>query len=133
MTETLKWPYTLLLTLYCVGIFILSHHSSPPIPKTTLFAFTGADKIAHAILYAGLAGCLSIGLRRSNDHVRPWVQCFIPIIFAILYGLSDEIHQLFIPKREFDWWDICADGLGASAAQLFLYQWIWKPIRVENK
>ena len=126
--ERLKWPYALLLSTYCMGLFALSHQSKLPIPTEGLFSLPGIDKVAHAILYAGLAMCFSLGLQRSNTMVRPWVQCFVPIIFAILYGLSDEIHQIFVPKRSFDLWDLCADGVGASVAQ-----WIWcKGMRERN-
>ena len=126
MTETIRWPYRLLILAYCLGLFILSHQSSSPITTPKLLSIPGLDKIVHAILYAGLAGCCSIGLRRSNTEVRTWVQCFIPVLFAMLYGLSDEIHQLFVPKRMFDWWDWCADCVGAIAAQVFLCKWVWK-------
>ena len=124
--ETLKRPYTIFLCLYCIALFFLSHQSDPPIPKSALFSLPGIDKIAHVILYAGLAACLSIGLRNSNLTVRPWVQCFIPLIFAILYGLSDEVHQLFVPRRSFDWWDLCANAVGASIAQWVLCTKYWK-------
>lgn len=129
--ERLKWPYALLLCTYCTGLFVLSHQSKLPIPTTGLFSLPGIDKVAHAILYAGLAMCFSLGLQRSNEVVRPWVQCFIPLIFAILYGLSDEIHQLFVPKRSFDWWDLCADGVGASVAQWIGYKGMWKRTPIE--
>ncbi len=89
-------------------------------------AVPGVDKVAHAILYGGLTLCFSWGLKRSNTDVRYWVQCFVPVIFAMLYGLSDEIHQLFVPKRNFDWWDWCADIVGAILAQVILCKGIWK-------
>ncbi|MCD6268587.1 MAG: VanZ family protein, partial [Deltaproteobacteria bacterium] len=30
----------------------------------------------------------------------------------LLYGLSDEIHQYYVPNREFSWMDLLADGAG---------------------
>lgn len=38
------------------------------------------------------------------------------MIFASLYGLSDEIHQFFMPFREFEVSDLIADGLGSYSA-----------------
>ncbi len=35
------------------------------------------------------------------------------MLAAILYGLSDEIHQLYVPGRMFDILDILADSFGA--------------------
>ena len=34
-------------------------------------------------------------------------------VLATLYGVSDEIHQMFVPPRTPDWQDVCADALGA--------------------
>jgi len=33
-------------------------------------------------------------------------------IFSLLYGVTDEIHQYFVPTRCFDVYDICADAVG---------------------
>jgi len=33
-------------------------------------------------------------------------------LLTTLYGLFDEIHQLFIPGRAFDWYDFVADVIG---------------------
>ncbi len=35
------------------------------------------------------------------------------IIFSSFYGLSDEIHQYFVPFRYFDWFDLLADVIGS--------------------
>jgi VanZ family protein len=39
---------------------------------------------------------------------------------CILYGLTDEFHQLFIPDRTADWRDIRNDAVGAALALLIL-------------
>jgi VanZ family protein len=43
------------------------------------------------------------------------------IIFTFLYGVSDEIHQYFVPGRVFSIFDILANGLGAIAGTLVFY------------
>ncbi len=122
---TLKIRYMLIIASYCAAIFWLSHQSDPPIPQKEAFSFPGADKLAHTILYAGLALVVSVGLYRSNETLTPRTQWFAPVIFAILYGLSDEIHQLYVPQREFEWLDLLADGTGATIAQYGLYiRWL---------
>jgi VanZ family protein len=35
------------------------------------------------------------------------------VLFCIIYGISDEFHQSFIPGRFPNIWDVLADGLGA--------------------
>ncbi len=106
--------YGLLVPLYCAALFWLS--SQPlTLPPTPLFP--GADKVVHMILYAGLAVLVFLTLHHSGRNHSPAVQYGIPIIFCLLYGISDEIHQLFVPTRSFDLLDILADTLGAALAQ----------------
>lgn len=41
------------------------------------------------------------------------------ILFSTLYGVSDEIHQSFVPERCADIFDVLADGLGSIIGVLF--------------
>jgi VanZ family protein len=45
-----------------------------------------------------------------------WRQQAIPsaILLASLYGVSDEVHQAFVPFRESSWLDWLADTVGAA-------------------
>jgi len=36
--------------------------------------------------------------------------------FTLLYGLSDEVHQIFVVGRGFQWCDVLMDALGAGIA-----------------
>ncbi|MEN9626216.1 MAG: VanZ like family [archaeon] len=38
------------------------------------------------------------------------------IILAIVYGISDEFHQYFVPGRYYDYKDMLLDGAGAMGA-----------------
>ncbi len=42
---------------------------------------------------------------------------------TLLYGLSDEIHQSFVPGRAADWRDVVTDAAGAAAALLLIKIW----------
>ena len=44
------------------------------------------------------------------------------LIIVVLYGIFDEIHQIFIPGRYFDIFDLVADVLGCLAGILFVQQ-----------
>ena len=120
-----KKRYAVATLLYCGMIFTLSSQSEPPAADWGLLDLPGMDKVAHGILYAGLAGLVSFGLRRSNETVRAPVHFWIPVLFASLYGLSDEVHQLYVPERSFDWMDLLADGLGATIVQVPLCANLW--------
>src|SRR3989344_3330101 len=45
---------------------------------------------------------------------------FLGILFAVLYGVSDEIHQLFVPGRYLDIKDILTNSSGILSS-VFLY------------
>ncbi|MGH8657315.1 MAG: VanZ family protein [Gammaproteobacteria bacterium] len=36
----------------------------------------------------------------------------VVLTVTILYGISDEFHQSFVPGRQPSWYDVLADGLG---------------------
>lgn len=94
--------------LYCLLIFWLSAQSDPG----RLSSFEVPDKIAHLLEYSGFGFLLMrmlVFLKPKQDVVRQliWV-----LSGALLYGLSDEVHQYFVPGREFSWMDLLADGAG---------------------
>lgn len=118
----MRFGYYVLTVVYCAGLFWLSSQSQPlePIDLPDL------DKVAHFILYGGLAAIVSVGLRRSPDATPPVVQFFVPAAFAITYGLTDELHQYFVPDRSFDPFDLIADAFGALTVQAALCFGLWK-------
>lgn len=122
--KRVKRSYILATALYCAALWWLSAQSHPPKPDVN---FAGLDKIVHAALYAGLAGIVSFGLKRSENPPSPRVQFLAPIAFAVLYGTIDEIHQSFVPPRTADAADLLADFLGAGAIQTFLCFYWWRP------
>lgn len=97
-------------------IFFLSHQSGDTL---VLPSFPGADKLAHMTAYGVLALTVlwSFG-KKALEHKSRTI--FITVLFCILYGVSDEYHQSFIPYRSVSVWDILADAAGA-----FLLCMIW--------
>lgn len=45
------------------------------------------------------------------------------LILTILYAVSDELHQYFVPLRECRWQDVAQDSLGALFVGGGLYLW----------
>lgn len=116
--------YILATGFYCVFIWILSSRSEPGDLELP-FMFEGIDKVGHMALYGGLAAVVSLGLRKSRSGVSAWAQVFVPILFATVYGVTDECHQYFVPMRHFDIVDLMADMAGATAVQCALcYRWL---------
>jgi hypothetical protein len=68
-----------------------------------LLSLPGADKVAHAGLYAVLGGLLRLASGRTG----------LAVAWAGAYGVSDEVHQAFVPGRSPDPLDWLADVVGA--------------------
>lgn len=93
---------------YAAVIFWLSHQPNP------LPALTGrfSDKFLHAVEYGGLAGLLTVGLARLRP-ARVVRAALLAMALAAAYGLTDELHQAFVPGRDANLLDWAFDALGA--------------------
>ena len=92
------------------AIFYLSHQ---PGDFFTPYLFDWADKIAHLLVYAMLGLALIYGFPQQLRRDRKVLIVSIVIVVSVLYGISDEIHQSFVPGRYPSISDIIADGAGA--------------------
>jgi VanZ family protein len=97
---------------WAVGIFSLSAQSTLPQPP----AFLAWDKLQHSVAYA-LGGFLiarAVGVRGRGT--------LLAVMLGSLFGVSDELHQWFVPGRNADVLDWVADTLGVLAgAHLFRF------------
>jgi VanZ family protein len=120
--KLLRWaPAVLVMAV----IFALSSTSSRELPN---FGFwdTLVKKGGHFFGYAILASAYLYAL--SNRGSRPGVRIFLlAFALAILYAVSDEYHQSFVPGRHPSWVDaFVIDGSGAALA-------LWITSLVQNK
>jgi len=99
------------------GIFLLSHQPSidviPPL-------FPLQDKVLHAGEYF----LLGITLLLNRDLWKWRRPNLAVLVFGAFYGLTDEIHQYFIPGRDCSAGDLAADITGLVLALTF-----WSAIR----
>ena len=83
--------------------------------------FEHLDKLIHA----GEYGVLCLLLYRAFIHTqRRWCRekaVMLSILLCMLYGISDEIHQMFIPMRTPDVLDFLADSMGAGLSHIGLW------------
>ncbi len=71
---------------------------------------TGADKVVHFAEFMVLGILLSLPLvHRTSFRPALWVWGI-----CVCWGALDELHQVYVPGREPDVLDLCADALGAS-------------------
>jgi len=100
----------ILMALVMGIIFYLSHQ---PGDFSYLPKIFGIDKLLHVIAYGSLAATMLYGL---NPMVKPSSRALTAVavvFFCILFGISDEYHQSFIPGRSVSAGDVVADGVGA--------------------
>jgi VanZ family protein len=111
--------------LYAALIFGGSSISHPPEAVASILKEV-SDKALHVSEYAILG---ALAYRACRHAAGPWVARHALIVAAIgcsLYGLSDEVHQLFVPFREGDPLDLVADTAGALMGA---WTWRWKEWR----
>ncbi|MEN8211433.1 MAG: VanZ family protein [Thermodesulfobacteriota bacterium] len=104
--------------------FIFWQSSYPGIISEPLFAYD--DKIFHFGIYAILAILAARNLTVEKPLWSPAKIKTITILFACLYGVSDEIHQAFVTDRHASLWDLFADCAGSIAGCLFYINFVSK-------
>jgi VanZ family protein len=101
--------------LWCGVIFGLSALPGSAIPDLEV---PHADKLVHAVVY-GILGALTFrGARRSRPNHSTARVVAVAVLIAVLYGITDELHQAFVPRRTPDWHDAVADTVGGLIGAL---------------
>ncbi|MFQ6102612.1 MAG: VanZ family protein [Anaerolineae bacterium] len=96
-------------------IFLLS--AQPDLPEVPgPWLDTLLKKTGHALGYSILAWLYLRPLRERFHHAT--VPRVLGFGLAVLYALSDEYHQTFVPGRKGTLWDVAVDGVGACGAML---------------
>ena len=72
-----------------------------------------SDKTAHVLIYAALGASLVRALAGGRITAMTLTRIVLAAALGTLYGVSDEIHQHFVPPRTPDILDVVADSIGA--------------------
>ena len=116
--------YWLPIILYASFIYYLSSLPNPLeqiVPEKALIYFDFQRFIYHIIEY----GILSLLLFRALKITSKSPQT-LTILITILYAITDEIHQYFVPGRISSSFDVLFDAFGAIAMQCIIniYEWM---------
>jgi VanZ family protein len=111
---------------WALVIFVLSSIPGTQLPRVDL---PQADKLVHALVYAILGVLIFRAANRTWPARARAATAALAITIATLYGISDELHQLFTPNRSADWHDVVADAIGAAAGVLALRAAPWMKTR----
>jgi VanZ family protein len=106
------------IIIYCSIIFYLSSGPSPEVIPD----YPYIDKLLHIIEYS-ILGLLFMRAAYNYEFGSQKKLLFLSILFTTLYGISDELHQYFVPYRFSDIMDIAADLVGATIGSL-TYIWV---------
>ncbi|TYS59922.1 VanZ family protein [Sutcliffiella horikoshii] len=91
-------------------------------------------KNAHFFAYMLLALLTLNAVRRSGG--RGWMSMGVAFSISVLYAISDEVHQLFVPGRSGQVSDVLLDSMGALAG-IVLYaiisRWLGGKYKTKNE
>ncbi len=73
-----------------------------------------ADKIVHGIEFGMFALLLAWSLARPRGTTVTARLALVTLVVASAYGVSDELHQRFVPGRDVTAGDLLADIFGAA-------------------
>ncbi|MCM8795222.1 MAG: VanZ family protein [Candidatus Omnitrophica bacterium] len=96
-------------------IFYFSSLPAEAIPH--LFFYQ--DIFFHLFNYFLLVYFFSRAIKNTFYSLSFKKRVYFCIIFGIIYGLSDEFHQFFVPGRDMSMGDLLFDGLGSLLGSLF--------------
>ena len=122
--------YWLPVLIYLIVIFLFSDH--PTVTVTTIdwgdFFF---KKTVHFFEYAFL---FILFYRAFRTLSIPFLKIVIlSFVFTILYAISDELHQVFIPGRTGTLRDVLIDSAGVTSAFIYIWKYLPKgPEKLKN-
>jgi VanZ family protein len=101
------------VVLYGGLIFSLS---SGPVPSADLKNIP--DYYLHFLEYCLFSTATFWAIHEGFRPVKGRGSYWLPAVLTILFGISDELHQMFVPSRVTSVLDILADSVGAAAGTM---------------
>ena len=118
--------YWVPVVLYAGVIFFLSAQSNPEDQLPSFLLKEVSDKVLHAVEYGILSLLCYRAFRWAAGPAVARQAVVLAIVTASVYGITDEVHQAFVPLREASWQDWLADTIGAVIGAMS-----WRSIRPE--
>ena len=106
--------------LYALVIFILSSQPSVPQPPGAA-RMPYLNYFEHLIEYACFGALLYLALTNSKNITLFKFAIPLAILIGGLYGITDEIHQAFVPNRYPEIADVVTDFLGSAVGAILVW------------
>jgi VanZ family protein len=116
--------YWMPVALYAGVIFYLSAQSHPEDQLPSFLLKDVSDKVLHAVEYGILALLCYRAFRWAAGPAVARRAVVLAIVVASVFGVTDEVHQFFVPFRESSWLDWLADTIGAAIGAIS-WRFIW--------
>jgi VanZ family protein len=113
------------LIVYCLAIYIQSDFPA----SEHLPSFEFSDKILHFSAYAVMGVLFYRAYQTLRIKDDPRMLILLSVVSASLYGISDEIHQYFVPFRDAEILDAIANFLGALCGVCLYHLWAMSKYR----
>jgi VanZ family protein len=112
------WWRWMVVAAYLALVFFLSAQSTLP-------ELPGApnDKVQHSTAYAVMGVLVTWALVRGEWRRVTCRTVVLATLFCTVYGWTDEVHQLFVPGRQYDLYDLLADATGAFLGAAAAWAW----------
>lgn len=122
-----KWLVYFPLIVYWLILFTATTLPTRDLPATGV-----SDKIEHFSAYLILAILLNLTLMFQNKYPNLKKKAWLfTLMFSLVYGGLDEIHQYFIPGRDCDILDWLSDTagvlIGLGIVRIFINYFKYKP------
>lgn len=106
---------------YMVFIYLLSEIHGTNRNRPDDWAGDLLINLLHVPLYAGLAFLWMIPV--DTLRMSTWTKGMLVVVICILYGVTDEWHQMYVPGRESSLVDLVANTAGAFAGAGLYIGW----------
>ena len=113
----------LIVTLYALVIFYISNQPSISFVPENLTYIDPQHLLLHLLEYIPLGLLIYRAVLKTSFKisVNP---IYFSTLLGVVYGLSDEIHQYFVPGRTASPLDLAADSIG-----VLIGVFLWKEYR----
>jgi VanZ family protein len=112
-----KFKYCVPAILYMALLFYLSSRPSPD--EVRWIPIIAKLKLVHIIEYGILYFLVRYAIIKTAAYDKLSVFA-IALMITVLYGLTDEFHQIFVAGRTSSLLDVVADGVGGILAGFIL-------------
>ncbi|MCD4807894.1 MAG: VanZ family protein [Methanococcoides sp.] len=112
---------------------LVKNSKIPYVSDIAYYSAHNFDKVAHMILYFGFGILLHITFRHSDNLTLRKYAPVIAIFIGVAYGISDEIHQMYVPGRTSSFDDLVADSIGITLAQIVFWLVVLKSLFFRKK